>query len=74
MNVKEELQNNLESMILLTRRSLTTMMNSKKPNILISGSGIAGSVCAFWILKACPGASVTIVGESPSTFFLHGWT
>ncbi|KAE8442362.1 hypothetical protein EG329_003433 [Mollisiaceae sp. DMI_Dod_QoI] len=31
------------------------------PNILISGSGIAGSVFAFWLLRAHPNANITIV-------------
>lgn len=35
-------------------------------NILISGSGIAGSVFAFWILKAYPTANITIVERAPS--------
>ncbi|CZT00997.1 uncharacterized protein RCO7_02830 [Rhynchosporium graminicola] len=35
-------------------------------NILISGSGIAGSVFAFWLLRAYPNASITIVERDPS--------
>jgi 2-polyprenyl-6-methoxyphenol hydroxylase-like FAD-dependent oxidoreductase len=35
-------------------------------SILISGSGIAGSVFAFWLLRACPNANVTIVERDPS--------
>ncbi|QDS70005.1 hypothetical protein FKW77_003501 [Venturia effusa] len=35
-------------------------------NILISGSGIAGSVFAFWLLRAYPNASITIVERSKS--------
>ena len=36
------------------------------PNILISGSGIAGSVFAFWLLHAYPNANITIVERDPS--------
>jgi 2-polyprenyl-6-methoxyphenol hydroxylase-like FAD-dependent oxidoreductase len=36
------------------------------PNILISGSGIAGSVFAFWLLRAYPNANITIVERDPS--------
>jgi 2-polyprenyl-6-methoxyphenol hydroxylase-like FAD-dependent oxidoreductase len=35
-------------------------------NILISGSGIAGSVYAFWLLRAYPNANITIVERDPS--------
>ena len=35
-------------------------------NILISGSGIAGSVFAFWLLRAYPNANITIVERHPS--------
>lgn len=35
-------------------------------NILISGSGIAGSVFAFWLLRAYPSANITIVERDPS--------
>lgn len=35
-------------------------------NVLISGSGIAGSVFAFWLLKAYPDAKITIVERAPS--------
>lgn len=35
-------------------------------NVLISGSGIAGSVFAFWLLKAYPDAQITIVEKAPS--------
>lgn len=35
-------------------------------NILISGSGIAGSVFAFWLLRAYPNANITIVERNPS--------
>jgi 2-polyprenyl-6-methoxyphenol hydroxylase-like FAD-dependent oxidoreductase len=35
-------------------------------NILISGSGIAGSVFAFWLLRAYPDAHITIVERDPS--------
>jgi 2-polyprenyl-6-methoxyphenol hydroxylase-like FAD-dependent oxidoreductase len=34
-------------------------------NILISGSGIAGSVFAFWLLRAYPNANITIVERDP---------
>jgi 2-polyprenyl-6-methoxyphenol hydroxylase-like FAD-dependent oxidoreductase len=37
-----------------------------KLNILISGSGIAGSVFAFWLLRAYPNANITIVERAPS--------
>jgi 2-polyprenyl-6-methoxyphenol hydroxylase-like FAD-dependent oxidoreductase len=36
------------------------------PNILISGSGIAGSVFAFWLLRAYPNANITIVERDPT--------
>lgn len=36
------------------------------PKILISGSGIAGSVLAYWLLRAYPKANITIVERSPS--------
>ena len=35
-------------------------------NILISGSGIAGSVFAFWLLRAHPDANITIVERNPT--------
>jgi len=35
-------------------------------NILISGSGIAGSVFASWLLRAYPNANITIVERDPS--------
>ncbi|RDL41638.1 Uncharacterized protein BP5553_01617 [Venustampulla echinocandica] len=35
-------------------------------NILISGSGIAGGVFAFWLLRAYPNANITIVERGPS--------
>ena len=35
-------------------------------NILISGSGIAGSVFAFWLLRAYPNANITVVERDPS--------
>jgi 2-polyprenyl-6-methoxyphenol hydroxylase-like FAD-dependent oxidoreductase len=35
-------------------------------NVLISGSGIAGSVFAFWLLRAYPNANITIVERDPS--------
>ncbi|CZS97235.1 related to salicylate 1-monooxygenase [Rhynchosporium agropyri] len=35
-------------------------------NILISGSGIAGSVFAFWLRRAYPNASITIVERDPA--------
>ncbi|TKA38527.1 hypothetical protein B0A54_09462 [Friedmanniomyces endolithicus] len=41
-------------------------MSPSAPNILISGSGIAGSVFAFWLLRAYPSANITIVERSPS--------
>ena len=37
-----------------------------KLNILISGAGIAGNVFAFWLLRAYPNASITIVERYPS--------
>ncbi|PQE02975.1 hypothetical protein CJF31_00002804 [Rutstroemia sp. NJR-2017a BVV2] len=36
------------------------------PKILISGSGIAGSVFAFWLLRAYPRARITIAERAPS--------
>ena len=36
------------------------------PNILISGSGIAGSVLASWLLRAYSNATITIVERAPS--------
>lgn len=38
-------------------------MSKRNLNVLVSGSGIAGSVFAYWILRAYPKANVTIVGE-----------
>lgn len=35
-------------------------------NVLISGSGIAGSVFAFWLLRAHPDANITIVERDPT--------
>ncbi|KAL8802864.1 MAG: hypothetical protein Q9182_003551 [Xanthomendoza sp. 2 TL-2023] len=35
-------------------------------NVLISGSGIAGSVFAFWLLRAYPNAQITIVERDAS--------
>src|SRR4051794_36128768 len=35
-------------------------------NILISGSGIAGSVFAFWLLRAYPNSNITIVERDPA--------
>jgi 2-polyprenyl-6-methoxyphenol hydroxylase-like FAD-dependent oxidoreductase len=35
-------------------------------SILISGSGIAGNVFAFWLLRAYPNANITIVERDPS--------
>ena len=35
-------------------------------NILISGFGVAGSVFAFWLLRAYPTANVTIVERDPA--------
>src|ERR1700712_2046960 len=35
-------------------------------NILISGSGIAGSVFAFWLLRAYPNANITIIERDTS--------
>ena len=45
-------------------QSLSLPMSS--PNILISGSGIAGCVFSFWLLRAYPNANVTIVERDPS--------
>ena len=36
------------------------------PKILVSGSGIAGSVFAFWLLRAYPDAHVTLVERAPA--------
>jgi 2-polyprenyl-6-methoxyphenol hydroxylase-like FAD-dependent oxidoreductase len=36
------------------------------PKVLISGSGIAGSVFAFALLRAYPKANITIVERAPS--------
>ncbi|KAK1092509.1 hypothetical protein LTR48_004218 [Friedmanniomyces endolithicus] len=41
-------------------------MSPSTPNVLISGSGIAGSVFAFWLLRAYPCAQITMVERSPS--------
>jgi 2-polyprenyl-6-methoxyphenol hydroxylase-like FAD-dependent oxidoreductase len=41
-------------------------MPQHHPRILISGSGIAGSVLAFWLLRAYPDANLTIVERAPS--------
>jgi 2-polyprenyl-6-methoxyphenol hydroxylase-like FAD-dependent oxidoreductase len=40
-------------------------MPQHNPKILISGSGIAGSVLAFWLLRAYPFAILTIVERAP---------
>lgn len=37
-----------------------------KLNILVSGSGIAGSVFVFWLLRAYPDANITIIERAPS--------
>ena len=42
------------------------MAQHHHPNILISGSGIAGSVLAFWLLRAYPYADLTIVERAPT--------
>ena len=42
------------------------MPQQHRPKILISGSGIAGSVLAFWLLRAYPLAEITIVERAPS--------
>lgn len=39
---------------------------SKPLEVLISGSGIAGSVFASWLLRAHPNANITIVERAPS--------
>ena len=36
------------------------------PKVLISGSGIAGSVFAFWLLRAYRNANITIVERTPT--------
>ena len=36
------------------------------PNFLISGSGIAGCVFSFWLLRAYPNANITIVERTPT--------
>ena len=41
-------------------------MAQNRPKILISGSGIAGSVFAFWLLRAYPLADLTIVERAPT--------
>jgi 2-polyprenyl-6-methoxyphenol hydroxylase-like FAD-dependent oxidoreductase len=41
-------------------------MPQHHPKILISGSGIAGSVLAFWLLRAYPLADLTIIERAPS--------
>lgn len=41
-------------------------MSSTKPlNILISGSGICGPSCAYWLHRFLPTAQVTIIERSP---------
>lgn len=42
------------------------MAQQHHPKILISGSGVAGSVLAFWLLRAYPQANLTIVERAPS--------
>ena len=37
-----------------------------KLNVLISGSGIAGSVFAYWLLRGYPEANITILERDPS--------
>jgi 2-polyprenyl-6-methoxyphenol hydroxylase-like FAD-dependent oxidoreductase len=39
---------------------------SSSPKILISGAGIGGAVFAFWVLRAYPRASITIIERDPS--------
>src|SRR3954452_3120131 len=41
-------------------------MSTTPPNVLISGSGIAGSVFAFCLLRAYPSANITIVERDPA--------
>jgi len=41
------------------------------PKVLISGSGIAGSVFAHWLLRAFPSAQITLV-ERDATMRLTG--
>lgn len=41
-------------------------MNTRPLKVLISGSGIAGSVFSHWLLRAHPTASITIVERAPS--------
>lgn len=41
-------------------------MLNKPLNILISGSGIAGSVFAWWMIRAWPSATITIVERAPA--------
>jgi 2-polyprenyl-6-methoxyphenol hydroxylase-like FAD-dependent oxidoreductase len=43
-----------------------TLAAMSKLNVLISGSGIAGSVFAFWLLRADPNANITIVERDPA--------
>lgn len=45
---------------------MATAVATKPLNVLISGSGIAGSVFVYWLLKAQPKASITIVERAPS--------
>lgn len=40
--------------------------SSDDPKILISGAGIAGTVFAFWILRAYPFAQITLVEQAPT--------
>jgi 2-polyprenyl-6-methoxyphenol hydroxylase-like FAD-dependent oxidoreductase len=44
----------------------TTIAAMPNLDILISGSGIAGGVFAFWLLRAYPNANITIVERDPS--------
>ena len=41
-------------------------MSASKFRVLISGAGIAGSCCAYWLARARPGFAITIIERSPS--------
>ncbi|MCJ1334085.1 hypothetical protein MMC10_010792 [Thelotrema lepadinum] len=41
-------------------------MAASKFRVLISGAGIAGSCCAYWLARARPGFAITIIERSPS--------
>ncbi|PMD34909.1 FAD/NAD(P)-binding domain-containing protein [Hyaloscypha variabilis F] len=54
------------SIALVCEVGYATLAAMSKLNVPISGSGIAGSVFAFWLLRADPNANITIVERDPA--------